>query len=124
MFVISIKKIYYNAYTSEWVRGNSEIPYIHLDFVERPALKKDEFGNYVPDDKKLNMGVKVPLFNGACRLEFNYYWLKQYLKFLQTIFDSNEDLVVCLPEQFSEVHRNIKQNQKYFQWQRVLRNLD
>lgn len=34
------KKIYYNAYTSEWVRGNSEIPYIHLDFVERPALKK------------------------------------------------------------------------------------
>ena len=92
------KKIYYNAYTSEWVRGNSEIPYIHLDFVERPALKKDEFGNYVPDDKKLNMGVKVPLFNGACRLEFNYYWLKQYLKFLQTIFDSNEDLVVYLPE--------------------------
>lgn len=92
------KKVYYNAYTSEWVRGNSEIPYIHLDFVERPALKKDEFGNYVPDDKKLNMGVKVPLFNGACRLEFNYYWLKQYLKFLQTIFDSNEDLVVYLPE--------------------------
>ena len=74
--------------------------------MERPALKKDEFGNYVPDDKKLNMGVKVPLFNGACRLEFNYYWLKQYLKFLQRIFDSNEDLVVFLPE---TVHRSALQ---------------
>lgn len=74
--------------------------------MERPALKKDEFGNYVPDDKKLNMGVKVPLFNGACRLEFNYYWLKQYLKFLQRIFDSNEDLVVFLLE---TVHRSALQ---------------
>ena len=92
------KKVYYNTHTSKWVRGNSEIPYIHLDFVEQPALKKDEFGSYVPDDKKLNMGVKEPLSNGTCRLEFNYYWLKQYLKFLQTIFDSNEDLVINLPE--------------------------
>ena len=24
-------------------------------------LEKDEFGNWVPDDKKLNMGVKPPL---------------------------------------------------------------
>ena len=66
--------------------------------MERPALKKDEFGNWVPDDKKLNMGVKPPLPNGTCRLEFDYYWLKQYLKFLQTIFDSNEEIVVELPD--------------------------
>ena len=92
------KKMYYDVSPSKWNRGNSEIPYIHLDFVERPALKKDEFGNWVPDDKKLNMGVKPPLPNGTYRLEFDYYWLKQYLKFLQTIFDSNEEIVVELPD--------------------------
>ena len=92
------KKIYYDASSSKWIREHSEVPYIHLDFVERPALKKDEFGNWVPDDKKLNMGVKPPLLNGAYRLEFDYYWLKQYLKFLQMIFDSNEEIVVELPD--------------------------
>lgn len=71
------KKMYYDVSSSKWIRGHSEIPYIHLDFVERPALKKDEFGNWVPDDKKLNMRVKPPLPNGTCRLEFDYYWLKQ-----------------------------------------------
>lgn len=54
------KKMYYDVSSSKWKRGHSEIPYIHLDFVERPALKKDEFGNWVPNDKKLNMGVKPP----------------------------------------------------------------
>ena len=66
------KKMYYDVSSSKWKRGHSEIPYIHLDFVERPALKKDEFGNWVPNDKKLNMGVKPPLPNGTCRLEFDY----------------------------------------------------
>ena len=93
------KKIYYNNYKSEWVCGQLEIPYIHLDFVERAALSKDEYGNYTPDDKKLNIGVKEPLQNGAYRLEFNYYWLKQYLKFLQKIFDSNEEIVCSLPDE-------------------------
>ena len=37
------KKMYYDVSSSKWKRGHSEIPYIHLDFVERPALKKDEF---------------------------------------------------------------------------------
>ena len=92
------KKIYYDTCHSKWIRGNSEIPYIHLDFVEKPAIQIDEFGHYIPDDKKLNMGVKAPLFNGTYRLEFNYYWLKQYLKFLQTIFDSNEEIVVELSD--------------------------
>ena len=103
------KKMYYDVSSSKWKRGHSEIPYIHLDFVERPALKKDEFGNWVPDDKKLNMGVKPPLPNGTCRLEFDYYWLKQYLKFLQTIFDSNEEIVLNFPMMFLGVHHNIKQ---------------
>lgn len=91
------KKIYYDVQHSKWVRGNSEIPYIQLNFIERPAMKRDEFGNWIPDDKKLNMGVKAPLPNGAYQLEFNYYWLKQYMKFLQTIFDSNEELVYEIP---------------------------
>ena len=91
------KKIYYDVQHSKWVRGNSEIPYIQLNFIERPAMKSDEFGNWIPDDKKLNMGVKAPLPNGVYQLEFNYYWLKQYMKFLQTIFDSNEELVYEIP---------------------------
>lgn len=92
------KKIYYDVGSSKWIRGHSEIPYIHLDFVERDAQKQDEFGNWIPDDKKLNMKVKLPQSNGACRLEFDYYWLKQYLTFLQTVFDSNEEIVVELPD--------------------------
>ena len=92
------KKTYYDINSSEWIRGHSEIPYIHLDFVERPTLKKDEFGNWISDDKQLNMGVKQPLDNGTYRLEFDYYWLKQYLKFLQIIFDSNEESVVEFPD--------------------------
>lgn len=92
------KKIFYDASSSKWVRGHSEIPYIHLDFVERSALRIDEFGNIVPDDKKLNMRVKAPLPNGTYQLEFDYYWLKQYLKFLQTIFDANEEVIFELPD--------------------------
>lgn len=92
------KKTYYDVSSSKWIRGHSEIPYIHLDFVERPTLKQDEFGNWISDDKQLNMGVKPPLPNGTYRLEFDYYWLKQYLKFLQTIFDSNEEIVVEFPD--------------------------
>ena len=38
------KKMYYDVSSSKWNRGNSEIPYIHLDFVERPALKKMNLG--------------------------------------------------------------------------------
>lgn len=96
------RKMYYDVRSSEWVRGHTEIPYIHLDFIETPALKQDEYGNFIPDDKKLNMGVKPPLPNGSYRLEFNYYWLKQYLKFLQTIIDSNEEIVISLPDEIPQ----------------------
>ena len=60
-------------------------------------MKQDEFGNLIFDDKQLNMGEKSPLPNGTYRLEFDYYWLKQYLIFLQTIFDSNEEIAVNFP---------------------------
>lgn len=91
------KKIYYHPCKKKWIRGHSEIPYIHLDFVNRTALKENEWGEFVPDDKKLNMGVCPPHSNGSHTLCFNYYWLKRYLVFLQTIFDSNEEEVITLP---------------------------
>lgn len=91
------KKIYYNPYEEKWVKENREIPYIHLEFINQPALKRDEWGGFIPDDKKLNMGVRPPLPNGAHILRFNYYWLKRYLTFLQTVFDSNEEEVFSLP---------------------------
>lgn len=99
------KKIYFNPYYKTWIRGHSEIPYIHLKYVETPAFKTDNYnrpildntGNLVPDDKKLNMGVKPPFFNKTHVLEFNYYWLKQYIRFLHRVFDSNEEVVLTLP---------------------------
>ena len=91
------KKIYYDSRKKKWIKGHREIPYIHLDFVNRSAVKKDERGELVPDDKQLNMGVRRPHFNGTHTLWFNYYWLKRYLVFLQTIFDCNEEEVFVLP---------------------------
>lgn len=99
------KKIYYDAVNDIWIRGNSEIPYIHLEFCEEDVFLKDENQNpvfdengmFIPDDGKLNMGVEEPLPNGTHILKFNYYWLKQYLKFLQNVFDSNEEFLVNLP---------------------------
>lgn len=91
------KKIYYNPRKKKWTRGHRRIPYIHLDFVNRPAVKVNEWGELVPDDKKLNMGVCPPHRNGTHTLWFDYYWLKRYIIFLQTIFDSNEEEVFSLP---------------------------
>jgi len=81
------RKIYFDPIAKEWVRGNREIPYIHLDFFEQG----------VHNDRNLNMGVKEPTANGCHILSFNYYWLKRYLTFLQIIFDDNEDEVVEIP---------------------------
>lgn len=100
------KLIYYNPKYESWVRGNSEIPYIHFKYVETDAYKTDkdkklildEYGNPIADDNKLNMGVKKPFFNKTHVLEFNYYWLKRYIAFLHRVFDSNEELVLTLPE--------------------------
>lgn len=91
------KTIYFDPRKRRWIRGNREIPYIHLDFVNEPAVKKDEWGVFVPDDKRLNAGVCPPNPNGTHNLWFNYYWLKRYLVFLQTVFDSNEEEVFTLP---------------------------
>lgn len=92
------EKIYYNPNTNQWIRNNKGIPYIHLNFTQENALTTDAEGNIVPDDKKLNMGVQMPFFNGAHKLNFNYYWLQQYIGFLQKIFDVNEELFKELPE--------------------------
>lgn len=91
------RKIYYDPRKRKWIREQREIPYIHLDFVNRSAVKIDEWGEFVPDDKQLNMGVCPPHPNGSHTLCFNYYWLKRYLVFLQTIFDSNEEEIFSLP---------------------------
>ena len=93
------KYIYYNPYNDNWIRGNAEIPYIHLDFEEKPTFSIDESGYVIPDDAKLNMSVKPPsLLNGTHKLSFNYYWLKRYISFLQTIFDDNEEEVITLKD--------------------------
>lgn len=95
------KTIYYDPSTSRWLRNNKEIPYLHLNFTQENALTKDKFGNIVPDDKKLNMGVQPPFFNGAHKLNFNYFWLQQYIDFLQKIFDVNEELFQEVPTEMS-----------------------
>lgn len=83
---------YYNPYEEKWIDGNSEIPYIHLVFVEEP----------VEEDRQLNAGVKPPLTNGAHKLHFNYYWLQQYIGFLQRFFDTNEELFIDIPPEHTE----------------------
>ena len=72
------KKIYYDAVNDIWIRGNLEIPYIHLEFCEEDVFLKDENQNpvfdengmFIPDDRKLNMGVEKPLPNGTHILKF------------------------------------------------------
>ena len=93
------KTIYYNPETNQWMRNNKEIPYIHLNFTQENALTIDNEGNVVPDDKKLNMGVQMPFFNGTHKLNFNYYWLQQYIGFLQRTFDDNEELFQEMSEE-------------------------
>lgn len=90
--------IYYHPLEKVWLKGNSEIPYIHLKFVQIPVWKKDREGNTVILDSGLNMGVTPPEPNGTHQLSFNYYWLKQYMDFLQTIFDKNEELYTSYPK--------------------------
>lgn len=92
------KKTFFHPIEKKWIRGNREIPYIHLDFVNEPPIKKDEFGDWIPDDKKINMRVKPPHDNGSYTMEFNYYWLQRYIAFLQKIFDNNEETVITLPD--------------------------
>ena len=86
------RNTYFNPKLDAWQNGNSEIPYIHLHFVQRPFLRKKLDGELVVDDKLLNIGVKPARFNGSHIVEFNYYWFAQYMAFLQRIFDDNEEL--------------------------------
>ena len=100
------KRIYYNPNEKKWLRNNSEIPYIHLEFVERAHILLDEFknpvldenGNTLPDDFSINAGVKVPNENGCHILQFDYYWMKRYISFLQIIFDKNSEEVFFIPK--------------------------
>lgn len=92
------KKIYFHPTDKKWIRGHTEIPYIHLDFVEELAAIEDEWGNWIPDDKQLNMGVKPASDNGSHRMWCNYYLLKRYIIFLQKVFDNNEEIVISLPK--------------------------
>lgn len=106
------KLIYFDPYRQEWIRGCSPIPYIHFEFIEQDVRKrdkngellKDTDGKFIPDDTKLNIGVKAPSFNGTHKLVFNYYWLGQYLKFLRNIFDDNEELIVS-PDTETEIKK-------------------
>lgn len=90
------KTIYFDPNKQEWIKGNRELPYIHLDFMEGGSFEYDKDGNCVPSDKSLNMGVGKPNEDGSHILSFNYYWLRRYLRFLQIIFDDNEDEVFDL----------------------------
>lgn len=91
------KKIYYNPLEAAWVKGNREIPYIHLDFFEGGSFEIDENGNAIPNDQSLNMWVGKSTPTGCHTLSFNYYWLRRYLSFLQIVFDDNEDEVFEIP---------------------------
>ena len=90
--------LYYHPIRQTWLKGNSEIPYIHLNFEQIPVMKEDSHGNKVAYDAGLNMGVTPPLFNGTHQLNFNHYWLKRYMIFLQTIFDKNEEWYTPYPD--------------------------
>lgn len=92
--------IYYNPYEKTWFKGYSEIPHLHLKFTENYDCKKNREGKCIYDNglpvvnpKSLGIGVKPPCFNGTHVVEVNYYWLKQYITFLQRIFDDNEELI-------------------------------
>lgn len=61
--------------------------------MEGGFFEYDKEGYCVPSDKSLNMGVGKPNKGGSHILSFNYYWLRRYLRFLQIIFDDNEDEV-------------------------------
>ena len=98
--------IYFNPFEKKWSAGYSEIPYMHLRFTENARYKLDENGRPVfgddglpvVDPKSFRIGVRPPCFNGSHILEFNHYWLQQYIRFLQKIFDDNEELVFEVPE--------------------------
>ena len=88
------RKIYFDTNNSRWIRGCSDIPYCHFKFEEKGAFRKNIDGEIEVDDAALNMGVKAPRENGTHTIFFNYYWLRQYVLFLQTVFDDNEELLM------------------------------
>lgn len=108
------KKTYYDPINHCWLNGNREIPYIHLTFVQEPCFELDnegnpiidDEGNYITNDRALNIGVKPPRDNGTHIIKFNHYWLIQYIDFLQKIFDDNEELITTLPSDFSKTFQN------------------
>ena len=59
------KTIYFDPNKQEWIKGNRELPYIHLDFMEGGSFEYDKDGNCVPSDKSLNMGVGKPNEDGS-----------------------------------------------------------
>lgn len=96
---------YYNIYENKWIRGHSEIPNVHLVFYEKAVLKvnekkellRDELGNFISDDAKLNMSITPSKKGNYYNIEINYYWLRQYVKFLHKIFDDNEEIYFEIP---------------------------
>ena len=88
------RKIYFDPSKGQWIRGCYDIPYCHFMFEEKGAYRKTAKGTIEVDDAALNMGVKEPTDNGSHIIYFNYYWLRQYVLFLQTVFDDNEELII------------------------------
>ena len=88
------KKIYFDPYNGHWIKGCYDIPYCHFMFEEKGVFRKTPDGTIEIDDAALNVGVKEPNSNGSHIIFFNYYWLQQYILFLQTVFDDNEELII------------------------------
>lgn len=78
--------------SGQWRNGYKEVPYIHVELYEGNAVKLDELGNIVFDDKKLGIKVNGPDDKGYYTLYMDCNYLLRYILFLQQIFDDNQEL--------------------------------
>lgn len=87
---------YFDSIHNQWQEGYSELPYIHVQLFEGNPCNLDQQGNVVFDDKKLCIKISPPDDNGNYTLLFDRYYLFRYIKYLQLIFDDNQEEVIDL----------------------------
>ncbi len=99
---------YYNARTGEWIRGASPLPYIHVELVESNALNPDGTVNA----KKLILQVCPPDERGNYTIQFDRYYLFQYIQYLQLLFDKNAEEVIPLTGQLAALGERFRREGK------------